>query len=279
MNKSPARAIISVLLSLVLLFCTACSSSASGAEVFSSADVEESVGEMLLVSDFASAIAPDSYHWEFSPSTYETRLTMESESGKVVLSVLIPTEFSLGGAPSYETGSDSRDEDYMTDDEDEEDSEFVIYDEDEDYIISDADIYASEEVVKSGDTDTLDDNVLALDCVLLKAEWNQRGFERILPYIRGVGIGDKVSNVRRAYLDNGGKDEMYGVKALNPDADESWVSERRVGGYISDSKDGGTVLTYVYTDITDDEEWREYDVLKYFCTDRVERIVYEKISD
>ncbi len=103
------------------------------------------------------------------------------------------------------------------------------------------------------------------------ASWDDPEFT-LFP-IRGVQIGAPEEEVLRAFLvdregDSG--DLIYGIEALNPDADDSWATEWIGGHWFAEEGDEyAHGIEYVWTNLESPDDWHVYYFLRYYTEDNV----------
>lgn len=133
----------------------------------------------------------------------------------------------------------------------------------------------------TGTAETLDEGFLSLPARLAEAYWN--GSAPCINEIRGVKVGDSAQTVLDSYLREGDGNTLYGITAINPQADDAWNTRGYVtlgGQIIEDNELYDYAINYTYSDIKSPEDWLAYDSVTYYIRDdKVELIAYSYFLD
>ena len=133
-----------------------------------------------------------------------------------------------------------------------------------------SELYASDDENQS--PELVPEELYQDDAVIAGAGWGEPGFA--LSPIRGVDVGASEQDVLDAFLcEDPAGDVFYGLEALNPQADESWLTDPDgfIGGrrYATDPEWGSVTegIEYSWTNLEEPGEWHWYYQLRYELAD------------
>ncbi|MCL1912865.1 MAG: hypothetical protein FWG10_03030 [Eubacteriaceae bacterium] len=141
-------------------------------------------------------------------------------------------------------------------------------------------MFVSEEGDLFGDgrdeIDTIPSSVKSLKGKIVGVVWKNENYPIKTP--RGLGIGTSKDDVIDAFLKYIGHPQshvLYDIRAINKDARDSWTKSF-VGAFFS-----GDEIYYVWTNITQKEEQRDYCELNYWLDEnqKVESLFFHAFSD
>jgi hypothetical protein len=127
--------------------------------------------------------------------------------------------------------------------------------------------------MESGQRETLPEGLQDQEAWLVDAHWMSKDYP--LPTIRGIAPGASQEDVVAAFFSLSREQPEYAAKDINPAVDDTWLINEyaRIGGFSSESEDGGVDYTYGWCTLDAPDEWREYDQLVYHILGGVVRSI------